>query len=1461
MVNQQIVFTVMPRGISRDADPWPVSVYVAPRLFGADALGAFPDWLAWTQRLIDQPLSLEFTTPGGPIVLPIDTSGLRPDLWAAMFNDQTYVRSHTFDDYSGAAVLSWPERYALSMVKGIYAQAGVELALPDRNRYDSREDSAHHRRLVRELVHGLTVNWDDRRAEEHRAFERDYSRAANPIFPMSYAPDAIGADGLLTLPGTPTEADRVRRERMMGMFAVVNHVPPGKPLDDPPDLDRLIDFHQALSALNSYPELLRDLGLVLDFQLPGGRLDLGGAATGTISVTAVVNADWQLADTAVPPALPTLATRYFLASAGGSTLFGVPPAGFGGPDSQLETLLGLLNLHPARYGLAQVDVDGALHKLIMLAKAWEEGAPPASSTHPEVFDETATIPALRSGGLSLYADGRARKLAARLKKSKELNDALSGAAVDPLDADHLIHGYRIDVWDSRTGDWHSLHRRDAEFTIGDQTRIVPDREGFTELAATQAGADPGQPQPDDLYLHESIARWTGWSLSVPPAGLHLSSDPDPAKALPNAGENEPATPFPMTTAFHVVPGSLPSLRFGRRYRFRVRVTDLCGNSLELDDPLAGEASTGGLSMPVDPDGFAYLRYEPVAAPLLVARDAAVMTGPGSSLHRLVIRTFNADPSLDVAPADLTAGDRHLVPPRATVDLAEKLTMFDDAAGKLDGSATMYALIATRDAGQLATETAEVDGQQQTYPLEPAESLAEVPFLPDVLARGIALRDLPGTADGTIGRVSADGELGYALLDDPSPRPGSATLVAFGDGTDWQQLRPLRLALTDTNAGTTPRWDDATRTLSVPMPKGESLVVPLSSYLWPGDLALMGVWQWIREYIDARAYREPETDVLTATPADDVDKIAHVLQRTVEGGHWMLTPPTVLTLVHAVQQPIGTPEFTAIAVQHRTYGQTDQLPKDETRFPDPSVLQTVPEKAPTEATELDPITAWRRPGAVDAYLLGGLRVHPASTEKIDLTASWTDPVDDPNLREPTEVQHSGAVDEVPIRDRREGVIWLREASPATKRRVGWFDPDHDLLCFVRAGDVLGNVLSGTPAMDADAAPRHHLNDTLHHRVTYTATAASRFAEYFTADREGGFTRTSQPAVVHVPASSRPQAPQVSYVVPTFGWQRQSETNVKRSVRFGGGLRIYLERGWYSSGAGELLGISLYSLANGQKVDYEAWKPYVTEWGSDPIWKSERLPTQTPGLSSFPDAVATEQMVPLDAPGQPLADVAGYPVQFDAERGLWFADVTVTTDALAYAPFVRLALCRYQPYALPEAKISRVVTADFAQLTPGRAAVISADPYHPRRLRVTVSGITPDGPAPVVVDDQPPDPVATPTAITIVVQERRDDLAGELGWIDVADGVASVADRTATVDHPPDLLIWNGTVDFAEVPAPGRYRLLICEYEYYSANHLLVDFDGRTGDLRTVAPRRLVYAETVEVDSSLVSGPPTSLGTSV
>ena len=130
--------------------------------------------------------------------------------------------------------------------------------------------------------------------------------------------------------------------------------------------------------------------------------------------------------------------------------------------------------------------------------------------------------------------------------------------------------------------------------------------------------------------------------------------------------------------------------------------------------------------------------------------------------------------------------------------------------------------------------------------------------------------------------------------------------------------------------------------------------------------------------------------------------------------------------------------------------------------------------------------------------------------------------------------------------------------------------------------------------------------------------------------------------------------------------------------------------------------------------------------------------------------------------------------------------------------------------------------YRQFLPDRSLLVTADPYHPRRLRITISGPVPLGPTPVYPDVPPlRDAPTKPTRIVVTVQERDPAVASDLGWRDVAAAVASVSAETdgqfATEKY---VALWSGNVQFAEVPRQGRFRLLIQEYEYISANWAIV-----------------------------------------
>lgn len=1438
---QTVLFTVMPRGIGVNPDLLPVSVFVTPRLVGETKLGAFPDWVAWTTRLKESGLTLTFRSGTRTTEVRIDTKPLQPTLWKALFNEQTLVRSRKFDDYSGHGIISFSVRESLSALKTVYQEASVVLALPSVEAAGRESDRGGNRGILRDLIDGLDVHWNAERAKRWRELVRSRNRSADFAAQRALS-GPLDGEGLIVTTRNPGAFQGVAVP-----FAVFHHMPtPNRQMAGDVGIDpSAFDFHQALSSLESHPELLRALGLVLDVNLPKDFLaQTPAGAVGRVSVEKTSFA-WRVL-TQSPP----LETAYVHFTAGADRFFFTASRTMTAGSAPAQ-IVGLLNLDPQRFGLAQVDVDGGMHKAIMLAETWNNpdpqrnlnaGVTPQAAPHPEVYDPEATLPSLRSGGLQVYADQRGLHVLDSIQQSKAFNNALesSGAQPRPFFAEDLVRGYRLDVWDSVTRAWHSLHQRKGDYEIGDNR--IPFRtareEGFLQLAQTQP-APGAEPADKDLYVHEAIARWMGWSLSVPMPGKALSRFGDPDKAIPPDGDDpefrtdEAITPFKVRAAYKVIPGTLPRLRFGTRYRVRARAVDLAGNSMRLDEPLADLLSLV-MGLPRDAEGFTYLRYEPVGAPLVVIRDEQAVTLPGSAVDRLVIRTFNSAPGLDATAADLTAGDRHIVPPRTSVDMAEKHGIFNDATGKLKSDAATYQLAADRDAGEFPQTSIDVAGKTDNYPIATGDTIDELPYLPDPLSRGAAIRDLPGSTAAAIGKVEpgagAPVPVGYQVLSDPNPRPGSALLIDFDTQPDWQQTTGFRLALSEPQgaaADVRPQWDPARRVLTVFLPKGQTAVVPLSSFMTTDDLKLMGVWQWLREFVERIAILQAQQQQLL--PGFPADRIAHVLQRAVEGGHWMLTPPRLVTLVHAVQQPIGRPQFAALNVDH-----------EDLAF-DPNPLQSARVRGRKDPDELAAITAWRLPGGTDAFLMGALKIHGASTAKVDLAAEWTDPVDDVNEPKPDQTQFKAHVEELPLPRTIEGNL----RAPGTEtRHVGYYDPEHDQIAMVRSGDRAPKSATSQLTF-SQATPRHLFHDTKRHRVTYTATATSRYREYFAQDQDLDFARTSEPVLVDVPASARPLAPDVAYVVPTFGWQRQSETNMKRSVRFGGGLRVYLERPWFSSGEGELLGVALWSGANGVLNDQQRdkFKSFITQWGMDPIWQTAAL-SFVPTISNFRDAVASDFGVALEEssaaksatePGR--VDVVGFTPQFDESRGVWYADLTVNLGP-TYSPFVRLALVRYQPHALDDARISRVVLAGFSQLTPDRSAMVTADPHHPRTLRVMVSGVAPRGPQPEGPGQPRP---ARPTHVRVRVQQRG-AVTSDLAWEDVPANVATVAQLYEGQGlNQLDLALWVGAVTFAAAPAPGQFRLLIEEFEFVSANHAE---EGQP-------PGRLIYAESFILDAALVS----------
>jgi hypothetical protein len=512
-----------------------------------------------------------------------------------------------------------------------------------------------------------------------------------------------------------------------------------------------------------------------------------------------------------------------------------------------------------------------------------------------------------------------------------------------------------------------------------------------------------------------------------------------------------------------------------------------------------------------------------------------------------------------------------------------------------------------------------------------------------------------------------------------PVPYYNTGFAYSKKPDWPNARPFTIVMAE-NGPAEPTFDAGTRQLRVAMPKGERARVRISSLLPPKEIFSMAVSQMI---IDQNPSQQ------------DLDRIGADI---LKGQHWMFTPWRVIELVHAVQKPLITPQ----------------------------VKQQ--------------ITIDRSLGWVHAVPTIVMSLHSKSTAKIDVNAQWVEPNDDPSQLAPLPPGYEGNKVRFP------GLAGQPDLAPSdpgiTHHAARAFEVKIPRLAAVNNTYTVGGLPD--PNADVDRRPQHVFGDTRYRRVTYQIDATTRFREYMPPAIQNDPAQlmvSSAAAVAWVPNSAAPPTPKLLYVVPTFGWGRATSGNQARSWR-AGGLRVYLERPWFTTGFTEMLAVVLPPgpvfhnwAAYGEE---QALPPYVTQWGADPIWVSGRVATVAPQPDAFPlakwrapitfegaDAFPADQgtnLPPGDFPVTGLRvpemlqtpdvdpasegplSIAPHAIGYDAERQLWYADIVVRPGK-AYYPFIRLALARYNPVSVPGAHLSSIVMAEFVQLTPDRLAVVT------------------------------------------------------------------------------------------------------------------------------------------------------------
>jgi|GEM_PF-2143946 len=1049
-----------------------------------------------------------------------------------------------------------------------------------------------------------------------------------------------------------------------------------------------LDFHASLSALSSYPSLMRRLGWIFDVEigveaLPAPFRD-GTAARGRIMVAPVLNAGLPDA-----PRLSSPWTRFSLGDFQGSTGTGLRILSFcPTPDtgrSDEGVVAGFRDLSASR--AFQYDLDAAVLKTVHKAiKEVEEvsphdrhyrlelpGSPRAAIMNdpskqrrvPEQaldIDPRNRFPAIRSTGISLYIDreyanfGRALKADfARRSGFVEMHTAgLVGGTTSDIFLNDVTVGYAIDVYDESTASWHSLCERQVYFAFeGGRARyLAPADEGWISAEAMSQVDEDGNRQ---LRNNENLFRWDGWSLVAP----------NPSKALKEYNNPGGAAPRNIKVGVSVEQRylSLPKLRFLRRYRFRAKTVDLAGNCWE--QVYANVLDTSKFETP----WITYRRYDPVNPPFMFPLQAP---GPGPSPSNgdkgsqgpekgemIAIRSGAGNAS--------ASGQWLVLAPEMKFQEAAWSGLFDE----LKSPDAVFSIL-EKYCGVLP---AQFDASFKSRITWSSGKLA-TPYLPDAHAAGAAFRYLPGRERKPERVAGADGKARAALeatttVDFLLNPKAPVKKVPFS--------QPFILELRS-GARRPPKFTGNGRRLTVWLPPGEQQLIRMGSYPTP-DLEVFAQFHNAMSADQTKFVVQSRNGAqLGAANWTRLDSLSDVFKKAVLGGlFWPVTPQKNIYLMHAVPKPLVPPPL-------------DPREKKSFRFSDNAAVS--PRVTGGTATVLTDPT---------------LRVHRASTGRIDVRAVWTEFSD-----------RAGA----PIFPTKE------------HREQPCFSSDIDLPDLTIAPDETHLMV--------DFGKRHEFPSTKHYAVRYDMTATTRYREYYSAEtvkNSDNITIKSEPSkVLHILNTVPPPAPEVVYVLPIQIWgsPKKNGTRVEREIRRG--LRIFMRRGWFASGEDERLAVVLAPATGGTSSGAGDEVP-VTEWGTNPIWLTaplKRRPTTEDfvtdetmayprggrqsnvgiakaGVSAAlavqrdaahaaaedpaPDPRKVDDQIELSAAQTQMVDVAVFEIGVDPRKDMLYADVELK-DTESYSPLVQFALARYQHFSAPYAFLSPIKRWVFQALSAKR-----------------------------------------------------------------------------------------------------------------------------------------------------------------
>lgn len=750
MIRQTIVWTLLPDPATAPGADGAIglSLLASPRLTHDEVvpLSQYPALADWPSVALE--VAVEIAGPSGTVTVPAQLVDSPPDiaLWRAVFPATLLVAPFVFDRAPAETpIVSFPAASIRTSLAQEYSRLfGPEDARPAKGDARSvQSDSGWE-----EVDRLISIVGDSARAR---------TVVAGARFRRDAVPDTMSDDpvGWSRLAEFHRPRQSARRTETLGLTMR--------------EASTERDFHAVFASLADHPLLQTRLGLVRAL-----RVRLPANLAGPVTIRAVPSHAAGLVDYQPRTACVARAGNLHLATSNGT---------------EAPAYLPLDDI--SRYAPIDLDIDStglALQSYVSsLAMAPRDG--PAPRLRP---------PMPRSDGIFVAeADRQIRFKDALLRATDVLDADLAaggnGSAIT-LDAEDVHLGYRVDVFDVDSRRWYPLCRRVGAYRVAGVAAPLPiDDEGTVSDVIT-AVDDDGSPVN---LLHQSLFRWNGWSLVVPPPGQMLDLDDQIANPVPVPGGD---LPFSMSVT--VAPGTLPSLRYGRSYQFRARLVNIAGRSGPFDaSPTVPTPATPALR---------HRRYEPVPSPVLVPRRPVT---EGESAAVMVIRTDNSNPA-DPRPGP--ACERHVLAPKAAILTLERHGVLD-VPGQHRLDPNVYQLLFDRDQRVVVGSA---DAGASNTPFIDADTVA-LPWLPDPLSHGIAIHGLPGSPD--------------LRLD-------------WRRGSAWHERLPIRLIVQPgRNIGPAPaQIDPSGRAIRVVLEPGASLTTTISSRLAEGDEEILGAWRWFAD---------------------------------------------------------------------------------------------------------------------------------------------------------------------------------------------------------------------------------------------------------------------------------------------------------------------------------------------------------------------------------------------------------------------------------------------------------------------------------------------------------------------------------------------------------------------------------------------------------------------------------------